>query len=149
VLSPTAGQLFKRGETVTFSISLYDGDDEQIQGADVKACFSSGEEVVFSEGSAGMYSVSYDLGYDFPVGSLSVYVEGKNLEDGKLKVGFNYIDFKVKSISPVLELIEPKAGDFIEVGETIKIKIKALYPDGTPLEESVIIAVEIGRLRYN
>ena len=70
-----------------------------------------------------------------------MYVEGKNLEDGKLKVGFSYIDFKVKAIIPVLELIEPKAGDLIEVGETIKIKIKALYPDGTPLEESVITAV--------
>ncbi len=133
--------MFKRGDTVTFTIYLVDGNDAKIQGADVKACFLTGEEIVFSEGSYGVYSTSYDLGYGFQSGNLSLYVEGKKYEDGKLKAGFNYIDFKVTSVKPVLELIEPKAGDLIEAGETLTIKIKALYPDGTPVEEGIITAI--------
>ena len=141
ILSPTTGQLFKRGDTISFSISLENADDDKIQNAEVKAYFSNGEEIIFSEGSSGVYSVSYSLGYDSQIGNWKLYVEGKKIEDGKLKVGFNYIDFTIQSIKPVLEIIEPKAGDLIEIGESIIIKIKAAYPDGTPVKEGVITVI--------
>jgi hypothetical protein len=140
VMSPTVGQLFKRGETVTFTISLENQDGERMQGANVNAYFSSGEKILLSEGSSGIYSNSYDIGYDFEVGNLSLYVEAKKQEDGKLKVGFNYINFKVQAINPSIEIIEPKAGQLMETGETFEIKIKATYPNNSPVEEGVILA---------
>jgi len=138
VLSPTAGQVFKRGDTVTFTISLVNKDNERVQGAEVKACLASGETIVFSEGSPGIYSSSYDLGYDFTLGNLNIYVEGKKYEDEKLRVGFNTIDFKVSAVEPTLKLVELKPGDLVEVGEPVIIKIEALYPNGDSVENSRI-----------
>ena len=141
VVTPPAGQVFKRGETVTFTISLVNKNNERVQGADVKACLASGEVISFSEGSPGIYSISYDLGYDFPLGGLNIYVEGKRYDDEKLKVGFNFIDFKVSAVVLTMKLVELKPGDLVEVGEQISIKLEALYPNGNPVENSMITAI--------
>ena len=141
ILSPTVGQMFKRGETITFTVSLVKSEDEKIQNADIKAYFLSGNEISFSEGSPGIYTTSFDLGYDYPLGNQSLYVEAKKYENEKLKVGFIYIEFKVKSINPILELIEPKAGTIIEAGEILHIKIKASYPDDSPINEGIFTSI--------
>ncbi|MCX6665570.1 MAG: DUF2341 domain-containing protein [Euryarchaeota archaeon] len=140
-LSPTVGQVFKRGNTVTFTISLVNQDNERVQGSEVKTCLASGEILVFSEGSPGIYSCSYDLGYDFMLGTGNVYVEGKKYEDEKLKVGFNSIDIKVSAVELTLNLIELKPGDLAEVGEPISITLEALYPNGDPVENSMITVI--------
>jgi len=140
ILNPIVDQIFELGESITFTISLSNEKDEKIQEAEVKAWFPNGDEIIFSEGSFGIYSSIYNLGYTTQVGNLSLYVEGKKYEDGKLKAGFNYIDFKIQAIQPIVELIEPTKNSF-EVGESIDIKIKVLYPDGTPLDMGIITAI--------
>lgn len=141
ILNPTTGQVFKRGEIITFTISIVNLNKERVQGAEVKVYLESNEIVVFSEDSPGIYTSSYELGYDFTLGASKIYVEGKKYEDEKLKMGFNFIDFKVSTVTFVVKLIEIKPDDIIEVGETINIKLEALYPNGSPVENSVIKAV--------
>jgi hypothetical protein len=139
VISPLSGQLYKRGETVTFTVSL-SLDTEKIIGADVKAFTTSGEEIILTETSPGLYTTTYNLGYDSPLGNWSLYVEGTKIEEEKLKAGFNFVDFEVQSIKPVIEIVEPKTRT-IEVGDTIEIIVKINYPDGSPVDEGVVTAL--------
>jgi hypothetical protein len=85
-----------------------------------------------------MYSKSYKLGYDFPVGNIRLYVEGKKYDGDKLKAGFNFIDFEVTSVGLLIKLIELKPGDIVEVGEVVSLKIELLYPNGDPVESSIV-----------
>jgi len=141
VLSPTINQVLCRGDIVTFSISLSNSNGELITGAEVKAVLASGEFLVFSEGLPGMYSKSYKIGYDFPIGNIRLYVEGKKYEDARLKAGFNFIDFEVTTVTLLMKLIELKPGNIVEIGETISLKIQLLYPNGDPVESSEISMV--------
>jgi len=140
ILNPIVGQIFKRGENIIFTITVTNEKDEKIQGVDVKAWFPNGEKITFSEGSFGVYSNVYDIDYAAQIGNLSLYVEGKKIEEGKLKAGFNYIEYRVQAVKPIVEIIEPKKSIF-EVGESINIKIKVTYPDGTPLEKGIITSI--------
>jgi hypothetical protein len=139
IISPLSGQFFKRGETVTFTVSV-SLDTVKIIGAEVKAFTISGEEIILTEISPGLYSTSYDLGYDSALGNWSLYVEGTKIEEEKLKAGFNFVNFEVQPIKPIIELIEPKTRT-IEVGEEIDIIVKINYPDGSPVEEGVVTAL--------
>ncbi|MDH7507089.1 MAG: hypothetical protein QHH15_04815, partial [Candidatus Thermoplasmatota archaeon] len=140
VISPTTGQVFKRGEIITFTIALINKNNEKIQSAEVKAYLESGEVIVFSENSPGIYTSSYELDYGYMLGDSKIYVEGKRYEDEKLKVGFNFIDFKVSTITFAIKLVEIKPGNLIEIDEPVSIKLEALYPDGSPVENSIIKA---------
>lgn len=141
IISPTTGQLYKRGETVTFTISLENQDQEKIQGATVQAILNNGQTIKLTGGTGGIYSASYDIGYDSTTGNISAYIEAKKEEDEKLKMGFDYVEFKIQSIKPTIEILEPSAGQMVESGENILIKIKAVYPDGTHVQEGVLKAI--------
>ncbi|MFO7677989.1 MAG: hypothetical protein R6V50_06395, partial [Thermoplasmatota archaeon] len=140
ILNPTSNQLYKRGETIPFTVTLTDNTNNRIQNAAVNAYLSTGEKITFTEASAGTYTTRYNLGYDFPTGTINLYVEAKIIEEGKLKVGFNYIEFTVEPITPQLQLITPKPGDILQADQTIIIQIKATYPDGTPVNDAIIKA---------
>ncbi|MDH7507605.1 MAG: hypothetical protein QHH15_07490, partial [Candidatus Thermoplasmatota archaeon] len=138
VLNPVPGQVFRRGEIVSFSVSLVNVDGERVHSADVKAFFDSGDSVVFSEGSPGVYSGSFELGYDFVLGESRVYVEGKKFEDGKIMVGFSFFDFRVSSVSLVVKLVNVDPGGLVEVGELVTVKLQVLYPSGVPVDDVVL-----------
>jgi len=140
VINPIAGQVFERGETIFFTISATENNNK-IVGLNVRASTLFGEEILFSESSPGIYSANYDLSYDCSLGDWSVYIEGTKFEEEKLKAGFNYINYKVQPTRPILEIIEPKSNS-VEVGETIKLKVRVIYPNGNPVEEGIITAIK-------
>jgi len=141
VLSPTTGQVMKRGDIVTFSVSVRNQENEKVQDAEIKAYFASGAVQVFSEVTPGIYSYSYELGYDSNVGTETVYIECKNFEGQKLKVGFTTIDFKVSTVELTVNLVEMKPSNLVEIGETLFIKLEVLYPNGNPVENSIITTI--------
>ena len=138
VINPIPGQVYERGETITFTVSVTD-NSIKIVGLKVISKTPTGEEITFSETSPGYYSANYKLDYDCYLGNWNLYIEGTKYEDEKLKAGFNYIDFHVEPVRPILELIEPKSKSF-EVGETILLKVRAIYPNGSPVEEGILSA---------
>jgi hypothetical protein len=138
VLNPLTGQLFNRGDLIPFTVSITE-KTEKILGLKVKAYAASGEEIIFTETSPGIYSANYKLNYDCSLGNWSLYIEGAKFEEEKLKAGFDYITFEVQPTRPIVELIDYQS-DSIEVGETIQIRVKAIYPDRTPVEEGIVTA---------
>jgi len=139
ISSPSAGEVFKRGDTVTFTVDLTE-NGRKVRGATVRIRKPSGDDIFLSEESPGLYSGSYQLGWDDDLGQWSVYVEGMTDEDGVLKAGFDYTSIKVEPTNLSINLIEPSSTRF-EVGETVKVKLEVSYPDGTPVDEGVITAL--------
>jgi hypothetical protein len=138
VINPIPGQVFERGDTITITVSVTENSNK-IVGLKVKSQTLAGEHIDFTETSPGYYSANYKLDYDCLIGNWNLYIEGSKYENEKLKAGFNYIDFHVQPVRPILELIEPKTNSF-EVGETILLKVRAIYPNGNPVEEGIITA---------
>ena len=136
ISSPSAGEVFERGDTVTFTINLTE-NGRKVRGAIVRVRKPSGEDIFLSEGSPGTYSGSYLLGKDDDLGQWSIYVEGTTNKDGVIKAGFNYMSINVKPTSLMISLLEPTKTSF-EIGETVKVKLEVSYPDGTPMGEGVI-----------
>ena len=136
ILSPSYGQVFRRGETITFSVMVTEGD-EKISGVNLKGYLSNGDTVTFTESSFGIYSCSYTLSYDCNIGNWSIYIEGKKEEDGKIESGYGSVSFKVEPVKPLLQVIQQPVKT-IEAGDNIEIEVKILYPDGTPVNEGIV-----------
>ncbi|MBN2487926.1 MAG: SusE domain-containing protein [Methanosarcinaceae archaeon] len=137
-LGPSAGQMFQRGDTVPFSVSVITVMNERVTTAEVRGILPSGEFLSFSEKSPGVYSSNYQIGYDFPIGEVNLYIEAKEFEDEKLKAGFNYINFNVSPVTLLIKLIDVRPSNLVEANEMISLKIQVLYPNGVPVEQSVI-----------
>ena len=138
VVNPSYGQIFRRGETVTFTAIVTD-DERKVSGATVRGYLSNGDVIVFSEGEPGVYTSSYKLGYDCELENWTVYIEGIKDTDGVLKSGFAWITFRVLPAKPIYQIVNQLPRK-VEAGEEIEIEIKAIYPDGTPIENGVIKA---------
>jgi len=138
VVNPSYGQIFRRGETVTFTAIVTD-DERKVSGATVRGYLPNGDVIVFSEGEPGVYTSSYKLGYDCELENWTVYIEGIKDTDGVLKSGFAWITFRVLPAKPIYQIVNQLPRK-VEAGEEIEIEIKAIYPDGTPIENGVIKA---------
>jgi len=137
-LGPSAGQLFQRGDTITFSVSVFTVMTERVTAAEVRGILPSGESLSFSERSPGVYSSSYQIGYNFPIGEVNLYIEAKEYDDEKLKAGFNFINFNVSAVTLLIKLIELQPSNLVEANEMMSLKIQVSYPNGDPVEQSVI-----------
>ena len=137
-LGPSAGQMFQRGDTITFTVSVVNAINERVTEAEVCGVLPSGEILSFSEKSPGEYSTSYQLGYNFPIGEVNLYIEAKEYEDEKLKAGFNYINFNVSPVILLIKLIDVQPSKLVETDEMISLKIEVSYPNGEPVEQSLI-----------
>ena len=138
VVNPSYGQIFRRGETVTFTAIVTD-DGRKVSGAAVRGYLPDGDIIVFSEGEPGFYTSSYKLRYDCKFENWTVYIEGIKDTDGVLKSGFAWVTFRVLPAKPIYQIINQLPRK-VEAGEEVEIEIKALYPDGTPIEDGVIKA---------
>ncbi len=138
VVNPSYGQIFRRGETVTFTAIVTD-DGRKVSGAAVRGYLPDGDIIVFSEGEPGFYTSSYKLRYDCEIENWTVYIEAVKDTDGVLKSGFAWATFRVLPAKPIYQIINQLPRK-VEAGEEVEIEIKALYPDGTPVEDGVIKA---------
>lgn len=138
VVNPSYGQIFRRGETVTFTAIVTD-NGKKVSGASLKGYLPNGDVIAFSEGEPGIYASNYKLGYNCELENWTVYIEGIKDTDGVLKSGFAWITFRVLPAKPIYQIINQLPRK-VEAGEEVEIEIKALYPDGTPVEDGVIKA---------
>jgi hypothetical protein len=140
ILSPLPGQVFKRGDEVSFTVSIIE-NEIKIRGATVTMQPPDGTKILFSEISPGVYSKSYRLNMNSQLGNWSVYISGSTGENEMFKAGFNYVPIKVEPTELSLEIIEPTARSF-ETGEKITLTVKLLYLDGSPVEEGIVSAIK-------
>lgn len=138
ILSPLPGQVYKRGDVVSFTVNVVE-NETKIRGAAVTIQPPNGTKVVLSEISPGLYSTSYTLGMDSQLGNWSVYIDGSTSENQMFKAGFSYVPLRVEPTELLLELVEPTETSF-ETGQQITFTAKLLYPNGSPVEEGVVSA---------
>jgi len=142
ILSPLPGQIYKRGEVITFTVNIAE-NAEKVRGATVTVLSPDGSTVSLTEISPGTYSAGHTLDVNSPTGNISVFVEGKSGENDMFKEGFNSLQITVVPTTLSLEILEPSGKNY-EIGETIPITVQLLYPDGSPVEEGMISAITNG-----
>ncbi|MCX6664122.1 MAG: DUF2341 domain-containing protein [Euryarchaeota archaeon] len=147
ILSPLPGQVYKRGEDVSFTVSIVE-NETKIRGATVTIQPPDGTKVILAEISPGLYSKSYTLRMNSQLGNWSVYIAGSTGENEMFKAGFNYVPIKVKPTELSLEIVEP-IGKSFETGEKITFIAKLLYPDGSPVEEGIVSAMKNDGITLN
>jgi hypothetical protein len=140
ILSPLPGQVFKRGDEVSFTVSIIE-NEIKIRGATVTMQPPDGTKILLSEISPGIYSKSYRLNMNSQLGNWSVYISGSTGENEMFKAGFSYVPIKVEPTELSLEIVEPIVRSF-ETGEKITLTVKLLYLDGSPVEEGIVSAIK-------
>jgi hypothetical protein len=140
ILSPLPGQMYKRGETISFTVSVIE-NETKIRGAVATIQPPDGTKVVLSEISPGLYSTSYTLGIKSQLGNWSVYVEGSTGEHEMFKAGFGYVPIRVEPTELSLQIVAPVETSF-ETGQQITFTVKLLYPNGLPVEDGVVSATK-------
>lgn len=128
-LTPVEDLTYSRGETIKLAVEVTEGD-KLVSNADISVKTPKGDVLRLNETAGGAYSAEYSLGYDEPVGNISLVAQGIKYDEGKFKAGGNFIPIQVRPANVKLDIIEPSKSDFVE-GETVTIAAKALYPDGT------------------
>ena len=136
VLSPLPGQVYKRGEEVSFTVSIVE-NETKIRDATVSIQSPDGAKIFLSEISPGLYTKSYKLKMNSKLGNWSVYIAGSTGENEMFKAGFSYIPIKVEPTQLSLEIIEPTTRSF-ETGEKITLVVKLFYLEGSPVEEGIV-----------
>ncbi|HWR64036.1 MAG TPA: DUF2341 domain-containing protein [Candidatus Thermoplasmatota archaeon] len=136
VLSPLPGQVYKRGDEVSFTVSIVE-NETKIRDATVSIQSPDGAKIFLSEISPGLYTKSYKLKMNSKLGNWSVYIAGSTGENEMFKAGFSYIPIKVEPTQLSLEIIEPTTRSF-ETGEKITLVVKLFYLEGSPVEEGIV-----------
>ena len=127
-LTPVESLTYSRGETIKLAVEVTDVN-KPVSNANVSIKTPDGGVVRLNETTPGTYSAEYDLGYDAPVGNISLVAEGLKEDEGKFKGGGNFIPIVVKPVGLKVDLLSPTKSDFV-AGETVEFQVKVLYPDG-------------------
>lgn len=128
-LTPVEGLTYSRGETLKLAVEVTEAE-KPVSNANVSIKTPVGEIIKLDETTPGNYIAEYGLGYDAPVGDVSIVAEGIKVDEGKFKGGGNFIPIAVKPVNLKVDLVSPTKSEFV-AGQTVKIQAKAFYPDGT------------------
>jgi hypothetical protein len=136
-LSPTVGQTFTRGQTVTVTVQITE-ENRKLGGASVRLMIPRGDNVSMSEVSYGVYSVAYTLPWDASTGDWYMSVIGEKTTEGVFKAGASLNIVGIAPATLSLTLISPTKREF-EAGEIVEVKVEARYSDGSPVDEGIIV----------
>jgi hypothetical protein len=136
-LSPVPGTVCLRGSEVTVTVQLTEGA-EKISGADIYLATSSGGIITLTEGSPGIYSITYFLKWDDPVGEWTLSILGEKTVQGVYKGGTGSTSVNIAPANLKLELLEPSQRTF-KVGDEMGVKVRISYPDGSPVDGAIAI----------
>ena len=135
-LSPPKNVIQSRGSVVMLSLQVKEAG-VLVEGADVSYRSPTNDNVPMTEGAPGTYSATYTLKWDDPTGDWCISAEAKKMVGDNLKAGGSYTIVDVRSAVLQLNLLSP-SGRGLGVGEQAEIKVRASYPDGTPVEGATV-----------
>ncbi|MCJ7719931.1 MAG: hypothetical protein MUO36_00480 [Candidatus Hadarchaeum sp.] len=135
-LSPPENIIQSRGSTVTISLQVKEAG-AIVEGASVSCRSPTNDNVPLTEGAPGTYSATYTIKWDDPTGDWRISAEAKKTVGGNTKAGGSYTIVDVRPAVLQLDLLSP-SGREVGVGEQAEIKVRASYPDGTPVEGATV-----------
>jgi hypothetical protein len=132
-LSPVGGSIYSRAQSVPVTVQLTEGESA-VENANVSFLSPQLETVFMEEVSPGTYSANYQLKLDEPLGAWDIGVQGfKTTDDGKMRAGWNTVQVRIGPTKLLPELTSPGRTDKLYANTTILLRMKATYPDGTPV----------------
>ncbi len=141
VLSPVDNSMYRRGEEVKFSVQVTEGG-APVDHALVSAA-TPAKKIDFVEAGAGVYTASYRVSYDDPVGALTFPISAIKQSGEYLYSGAASVPISVESTKLRIEF-EPLEKEYA-VGEPVTFKVKVFYPDNTLSKSTVLNATLNGR----
>ncbi len=134
-LSPPNNIIRLRGRDVTLSLQVKEGST-LIDGADVSYRSPTNDVVSLApvDGASGTYSATYTLKWDDPIENWCISAEATK----GTKAGGYYTIVEIQPAVLQLDLLSP-SGLELGVGKQAEIRVRASYPDGTPVGGATII----------
>jgi len=130
-LNPLKGNTYKRGEIIPITVEVKDGIN-LLADANVSMKTIKGNEIKLRSIEPGIYSASYNLNFNDPLGTRKISVEAEKTIGGIVKVGGFSIPIEIEPTDIMLELINPENNNFYSASK-IKFFVKAKYFDGSPV----------------
>lgn len=137
-MSPVEGVSYTRGETIKIAVEVVDAGNK-VTGAALSYRTPDGKIVVLNETSPGIYSKDFQIGYNYVAGNSTLTVESVKTVDGVVRAGGNNLPITVNPAKLKLDLLSPTKTNFV-IGETMNLKAKIFYPDGTSARNLVASA---------
>lgn len=137
-ISPPAG-VYSRGDKITITVDVT-SNNTPVGNADVRVRDPRGNVHILEEVVQGTYSTTYTIGWDEPEGVVGFHVYADKIEGDKQYSGDVEFFINIKKVPINIDIIEPSISSF-KVGETMPIKVRVYYPDGTPVEQNFIVAM--------
>jgi len=136
LLSPPKNIIQSRGSAIMLSLQVKEAG-AIVEGASVSYRSPTNDNVPLAEGAPGTYSAIYTIKWDDPTGDWCISAEAKKMVGDNLKAGGSYTIVDVRPAVLQLDLLSP-SGRELGVGEQAEIKVRASYPDGTPVEGATV-----------
>jgi hypothetical protein len=141
-LSPPENIIQSRGSTVTISLQVTEAG-AIVGGASVSCSSPENDNIPLTEGAPGTYSATYTIKWDDPIGDWHISAEAKKTVGGNTKAGIISTIVDVRPAMLQLDLLSP-SGREVGVGEQAEIKVRASYPDGTPVDGATVTLSALG-----
>ncbi|GEM_PF-2458525 len=134
----TTGFIYSRGGRIEVSVEVKDNTGAPVEDISVYLRLPSGRSTLLRRLSAGVYVAENSLRWDEPVGAGRVLIEGEKVVGNVTMLAVGEASIEINPARLHLSLLSP--GPRVEVGETVEIKVKAIYPDGE-LAEGIVVTV--------
>jgi len=123
---------YTRGEDLPLSISLTDGEQNPVSGAQVEVLMKSGAPVILEETESGVYNGIIEISLDFPLGKQELTINALKSEGENFFAGSTLIEFEVLRTEILLEILEPNIRS-VQIGEQIEFVVEVNYPNNKPV----------------
>jgi hypothetical protein len=141
-LSPPENIVRSRGSTVTISLQVKEAG-AIVGGASVSYSSPENDNLPLTENAPGTYKATYTIKWDDPIGNWRISAEATKTVGGNTKAGGSSIIVDIHPAVLQLDLLSP-SGRELEVGERAEIKVRASYPDGTPVDGATVTLSALG-----
>ncbi len=130
-LSPVKGAQYPRGQKVPVTVEVSE-EGKPVGGANVSFSSPAGEQLTLAETEQGVYTGEYAIKLDDPPGQWRVAAQAVKKEGNITKAGGNFIPLQVNPAEISIEFLSPAESTAL-TGAEMEYKVKAGYPDGTPV----------------
>jgi hypothetical protein len=143
-LKPPLVGSFSRGSDLKVVAEVDDAVMEKVSGAFLELVAPNGDRRRLNEIGPGLYSGSYAVPWNLPLGRQAFEVAATETSGGITRTGTFSFSVPVEEAEFITEIIEPKRTTLM-VGDEVEFRIRMSYKSGEPVTEPVVETTINGR----
>ncbi len=145
--SPLKGNSYSRGDNIPITVQAMDSSGF-LTGAAVSIKAIDGSELMLSEIEPGIYSTSYRIDFDDPLGTVRISAEAEKDAGGAIRAGGFSIPIEITPSNLAIEILEPSRSDFY-ASDKIRFIVKLRYSNGEAVKGAYVNAALSNSIQLN